>query len=175
MCWVFIALHGFSLIAASGGYSVLWCMSFSLQWLLLLQSIGANHVGFRSCSMQDLGCRNFRSCSVQDLGYRGFRSCSMQDLVCRNFRSCSMQDLGCRGFRSCSVQDLGRRGFRSCSVQDLACRGFRCCCSRALECGLNSCGTCGVFQDQEWNLYPLHWQAHSYLLCHKESLKPYIF
>ena len=108
--WVFIALHGFSLIGASGGYSLLRCMNFSLQWLLLLHSIGSSHVGFSSCSMQDLG-------------YRGFSSC----------------------------------------------------CSQAQECGLRSCGACRIFQDQEWNLYPLQWQAHSYPLCHKESVKSYIF
>ena len=33
---VFIALHRLSLVAASGGYSLLWCESFLLQWLLLL-------------------------------------------------------------------------------------------------------------------------------------------
>lgn len=66
-------------------------------------------------------------------------------------------------------------GFSSCSMQDLGCRGFSSCCSQALECGLRSCGACRVFQDQEWNLYPLQWQAHSYPLCHKESVKSYIF
>ena len=33
--WVFVALCGLSLIAASGGYSLLRCTGFSLQWLLL--------------------------------------------------------------------------------------------------------------------------------------------
>ena len=40
---------GFSLVAASGGYSSLWCSGFSLQWLLLLRSTGSRHVGFSSC------------------------------------------------------------------------------------------------------------------------------
>ena len=31
---------GFSLAAASEDYSLLWCMGFSLWWLLLLQSTG---------------------------------------------------------------------------------------------------------------------------------------
>ena len=47
--WVFIAVCGLSLVAASGGYSLLWCEGFSLQWLLLLQSTGSRHVGFSSC------------------------------------------------------------------------------------------------------------------------------
>ena len=40
---------GFSLVAASGGYSSLRCMGFSLGWLLLLQSTGSRHAGFSSC------------------------------------------------------------------------------------------------------------------------------
>ena len=39
--WVFIAVRGLSLVAASGGYSSLQCMGFSLQWLLLLWSTGS--------------------------------------------------------------------------------------------------------------------------------------
>ena len=42
LCWVFIAVCGLSLVAASGGYSLLW-------WLLLLRSTGSRHVGFSSC------------------------------------------------------------------------------------------------------------------------------
>ena len=35
-------LHtGFSLVGAGGGSSSLWCMAFSLQWLLLLPSTGS--------------------------------------------------------------------------------------------------------------------------------------
>ena len=51
LCWVFVAARGLSLIAASGGYSSLQCASFSLRWLLLLQSMGCRRVGFSSCSM----------------------------------------------------------------------------------------------------------------------------
>ena len=39
--WVFVAAHGLSLVAVSGGYSSLRCMGFSLQWLLLLRSTGS--------------------------------------------------------------------------------------------------------------------------------------
>ena len=34
-----------SLVAASGGYSLLRCMGFSLQWILLLWSTGSRCVG----------------------------------------------------------------------------------------------------------------------------------
>ena len=43
--WVFVAAHGLSLVAASGGYSSLWYAGFSLRWLLLLRSTGSRHVG----------------------------------------------------------------------------------------------------------------------------------
>ena len=49
--WVFVAARGLSLVVASGGYSLLWCMGFSLWWLLLLQSMGSRHTGFSSCGM----------------------------------------------------------------------------------------------------------------------------
>ena len=39
--WVFVAARGLSLVAASGGYSSLWCAGFSLRWLLLLRSTGS--------------------------------------------------------------------------------------------------------------------------------------
>ena len=48
--WVFIAVRGLSLVAGSGGYSSLLCTGFSLQWLLLLRSIGSRRTGFSSCS-----------------------------------------------------------------------------------------------------------------------------
>ena len=47
--WVFVAAHGFSLVAASGGYSSLRCGGFSLRWLLLLRSTGSRRAGFSSC------------------------------------------------------------------------------------------------------------------------------
>ena len=49
LCWVFIAACGVSLVAVSGGYSLLRCMAFSLWWLLLLWSMGSRRVGFSSC------------------------------------------------------------------------------------------------------------------------------
>ena len=48
-CWVFVAAHGLSLVAGSGGYSSLRCTGFSMQWLLLLRSTGSRRAGFSSC------------------------------------------------------------------------------------------------------------------------------
>ena len=50
LCWVFVAVHGVSPVAESGGYSWLRCGGFLLWWLLLLWSTGSRHVGFSSCS-----------------------------------------------------------------------------------------------------------------------------
>ena len=50
--WVFVAAHGLSLVAASGGYSSLRCTGFSLQWFLLLRSTGSRHASFSSCGTQ---------------------------------------------------------------------------------------------------------------------------
>ena len=50
--WVFVAACGLSLVAASGGYSSLRCAGFSLQWLLLLRSMGSRCTGFSSCGTQ---------------------------------------------------------------------------------------------------------------------------
>ena len=47
-----MAAPGLSLVAASRGYSSLWCAGFSLQWLLLLQCTGSRHVGFSSCGLR---------------------------------------------------------------------------------------------------------------------------
>ena len=54
LCWVFVAARGLSLVAASGGNSLLQCAGFSLQWLLLLQSTGSRHMGFSSCGTRTL-------------------------------------------------------------------------------------------------------------------------
>ena len=48
-CWVFIATHGLSRVAASGSYFLLWWAGFSLWWLLLLRSTGSRAPGL-SCS-----------------------------------------------------------------------------------------------------------------------------
>ena len=45
--WVFVAACRLSLVAASGGYSSLRCVAFSLRWLLLLQSMGSRALGLQ--------------------------------------------------------------------------------------------------------------------------------
>ena len=49
-----VAACGLSLVAASGGYSSLQCVGFSLQWLLLLLSMGSRCAGFSSCGSRAL-------------------------------------------------------------------------------------------------------------------------
>ena len=49
VCWVFVAVHGLSLVAASRGYSSLRCAGFSLRWLLLLQARALECTGFSRC------------------------------------------------------------------------------------------------------------------------------
>ena len=40
LCWVFVAARRLSLVEASRGYSLLWCMGFSLWWLLFVAEHG---------------------------------------------------------------------------------------------------------------------------------------
>ena len=49
LCWGFIAALGLSLLAVSGGHSLLWRTGLSLWWLLLLQSMGSRCLGRSSC------------------------------------------------------------------------------------------------------------------------------
>ena len=55
---------GFSLVVASGGYSLLRRAGFPLRWLLLLWSTGSRCAGFSSCSSQALECR-LSSCGAR--------------------------------------------------------------------------------------------------------------
>ena len=70
LCWVFIAARGLSLVVASGGYSLLRCVGFSLQWLLLLQSTGSGSAGFSSCGSRALE-HSLSSCGAQALLLHG--------------------------------------------------------------------------------------------------------
>ena len=54
--WVFVAARRLSLVVANRGYSSLWCVGFSLQWILLLLSTGSRHVGLSSCGTRALEC-----------------------------------------------------------------------------------------------------------------------
>ena len=47
LCWVFVAARGLSLVAASGGYSLLRWAGFALWWLLLLRSVGSRAWGLQ--------------------------------------------------------------------------------------------------------------------------------
>ena len=47
--WVFVAVRGLSLVAASGSYSSLWRAGFSSWWPHLLWSTGSRLTGFSSC------------------------------------------------------------------------------------------------------------------------------
>ena len=67
-------VRAFSLVAVSRGYSSLWCMGFSLWWLLLLWSTGSRRAGFSSCGLQALE-RRLSSCGAQ-----AQLLCSMWDL-----------------------------------------------------------------------------------------------
>ena len=49
-CWVFVAVHGLSLVATSRGYSWLQCVGISSWRLLLLWSTGSRLSGFSTCS-----------------------------------------------------------------------------------------------------------------------------
>ena len=69
--WVFVAACGLSLVVASGGYSSLWCVGFSLWWLLLLQSTGSRCAGFSSVA------RGLSSCALRALERR-LSSCGAQ-------------------------------------------------------------------------------------------------
>ena len=72
--WVFVAVHGLSLVAASGDHSLLQCAGFSLRWLLLWQSMGSRHVGFSSCGSRAVERR------LSSWGTRAYLLCGMWDL-----------------------------------------------------------------------------------------------
>ena len=61
--WVFIAARGLSLVAASRGYSLLRCMGFSLQWLLLLWALWA--LGMRASVAAAHGLSSFGSRALE--------------------------------------------------------------------------------------------------------------
>ena len=72
--WVFVALRGLSVVAASGGYSSLRYTGFSLRWLLLFRSMGSRRASFSSCGSRALE-RRLSSC-----GTRAQLLCGMWDL-----------------------------------------------------------------------------------------------
>ena len=52
--WVFVAVRGLCLVAASGGHPSPWCTGPSWRWLLSLQSTGSRRAGFSSCGTRAL-------------------------------------------------------------------------------------------------------------------------
>ena len=76
--WVFVAAHGLSLAVVSGDCSSLWCMGFSLRWLLLLWSTGSRCAGFSSCGSRALELR-LSSCGSRALERR-LSSCGSRAL-----------------------------------------------------------------------------------------------
>ena len=61
-----------SLVGASGSYSALQCVGCSLQWLLLLRSMGSRYAGFSSCGTQASGvvAHGLSSCGLRALERR---------------------------------------------------------------------------------------------------------
>ena len=57
--WVFVATRGLSLVAASGGYSLLQCTGFSLRWLLCCgaQALGVWASVVVACRLSSCGWR----------------------------------------------------------------------------------------------------------------------
>ena len=79
--WVFVAACGLSLVAASGGYSSLQCVGFSLRWLLfrgaLVLGVQASVVvahRLSSCGSRALECR------LSSCGTRASSLCGTWDL-----------------------------------------------------------------------------------------------
>ena len=71
-----------------------------------------------------------------------------------------------RAFSSCSKWGL----HSSCSTWTLGHVG-----SIVVDHWLSCPEACGIFSNQEWNLYVLHWQADSYPLDHHESPESWFF
>ena len=72
LLWVFVAACRLSLVEANGSHSSLWCMSFSLLWLLLLRSSGSR------VQASVVAARGLSSCSSTWVGYQAHGlSCSV--------------------------------------------------------------------------------------------------
>ena len=128
-----LGLHccGLSLVAASGGYSLLRCAGFSLLWLLLLQSTGSRCVGFSNCSMR-----------AQQLWHAGPRAHRLQQLRCVG-----------------SV--VAAHGFQGARASVVVACGLQSAGSVVAAHGLSCSVACGIFLDQGSNPRPLHWKADS--------------
>lgn len=94
-CAGFGCCLGCSLTVASGDYSQLSCLGFSVWWLLLLQSIGFRCAGFGSCSTQ-----------AEYLWFTGSVALRHGIFVGQGANLCSL-------YRQAESQPLGRRGVGS--------------------------------------------------------------
>ena len=94
--WVFVAECGLPLVVASGGYSSLWCAGFSLQWLLLLRSMGSR------CAASVVVAGGLSSCGSRALEHR-LSSCGAQAQLL-----CGMWDLPWPGLEPVSPALAGR-------------------------------------------------------------------
>ena len=63
LCWVFVAARRLSPVSVSGGYSLLRCVGFSLQWPLLLWSMGSRHAAQQLWLVGSVVVVNRPSCS----------------------------------------------------------------------------------------------------------------
>ena len=82
LCWVFAAACRLSLVAVSRGYSLLCYAGFSLQWLLLLQSMHSRCFSFSGCGLWALegqlsGCGMWASLPLWHIG-----SSQIRDWTC---------------------------------------------------------------------------------------------
>ena len=110
LCWVFIAVHGLSLVAASGGYSSLRCVSFSLWWLLLLWSTGSRCTSFSSCSSRALE-RRLSSCSAGSVAVAHGLSCSAACGIFPDQGSNPCPRIGRWVLNHCATREVPGHGF----------------------------------------------------------------
>ena len=110
--WVFVAACRLSLVAARGGYFLLWCAGFSLQWLLLLLSTGSRHTGFSSCGLR-----------AQQLWLTGSRT-QAQQLWCTGL--VALWDVGSSRIRARTrVPCIGRGILNHCATREVPIWGFQ--------------------------------------------------
>ena len=144
--WVFVAARRLSLVAASGGYSLLLCAGFSLRWLLVAEH-GLQAHGLRQLQHSGSVVAAHRPQSVQAsvvaawaLGHTGFSSCGSWALEHRLSSCGARAKLLCRSFQTRDrppVPCIGRRifFFFEFIYLFLAALGLHCCVWAFSSCG----------------------------------------